>query len=255
MNDLIFMGAASIIAGVVAGIITGVVREIVARSRIKHNQEEKENNMNDYNAKEWIGVDLDGTLAEYHGWQGFDHIGAPIIPMVKRVRAWLEEGKTIKIFTARVSPQQSKQDTDISIIHINSWCLDCFGRTFEITCVKDLYMVELWDDRCRQVVANTGFVIDNTLSPGIGLIAAERQRQIFVEGYDANHDKQHPYQTLMSAAHSYLECAAGNLDDAKDTWPWSSDELKPTNSDRDLVKAGALIAAAIDRYKEQEAGN
>lgn len=25
----------------------------------------------------WIGVDLDGTLAEYHGWKGAEHIGQP----------------------------------------------------------------------------------------------------------------------------------------------------------------------------------
>lgn len=37
----------------------------------------------------WIGVDLDGTLAEYLGWQGMGHIGEPIAPMVERVKAWL----------------------------------------------------------------------------------------------------------------------------------------------------------------------
>lgn len=29
-------------------------------------------------ARGWIGVDLDGTLAEYHGWKGVDHIGPPV---------------------------------------------------------------------------------------------------------------------------------------------------------------------------------
>lgn len=50
--------------------------------------------------KLWISVDLDGTLAEYHIWYGADHIGNPIPAMMERVRRWLEEGVTVKIFTA-----------------------------------------------------------------------------------------------------------------------------------------------------------
>lgn len=50
----------------------------------------------------WIGVDLDGTLAEYNGWQGIDHIGKPIPKMVNRVKKWLSEGVQVKIFTARL---------------------------------------------------------------------------------------------------------------------------------------------------------
>lgn len=28
---------------------------------------------------QWIGVDLDGTLAEYNNWISIEHIGKPII--------------------------------------------------------------------------------------------------------------------------------------------------------------------------------
>lgn len=48
-------------------------------------------------------MDLDGTLAEYHGWNG--GIGKPIPGMVRRVKAWLAEGLEVRIFTARVSPR------------------------------------------------------------------------------------------------------------------------------------------------------
>ena len=34
---------------------------------------------------QWIGVDLDGTLAA-DPWQGFEHIGKPIPNMMKRVK-------------------------------------------------------------------------------------------------------------------------------------------------------------------------
>jgi hypothetical protein len=37
-------------------------------------------------AGSWVGVDLDGTLAEYHGFKGPEHIGKPIPKMVARVK-------------------------------------------------------------------------------------------------------------------------------------------------------------------------
>ena len=46
----------------------------------------------------WIGVDLDGTLAEYQGYYA-GAIGAPIRPMLVRVQEWLAAGGT---FIAKV---------------------------------------------------------------------------------------------------------------------------------------------------------
>ncbi len=43
--------------------------------------------------KGWIGVDLDGTLAEYHGWVSPDNIGKPIPQMVARVKNLIAEGR------------------------------------------------------------------------------------------------------------------------------------------------------------------
>jgi len=106
------------------------------------------------NDKGWIGVDLDGTLAEYHGWDYTGGIGKAIPLMVERVKTWLLEGKTIKIFTARANrPEQ--------IVIIKKWLLDNNLPELEITNVKDLKMIELWDDRCVQVVPNTGIPISN----------------------------------------------------------------------------------------------
>ena len=46
---------------------------------------------------QWIGVDLDGTLAEAEPWQGFEHIGKPVPMMMKRLKIWLEMGYRVKI--------------------------------------------------------------------------------------------------------------------------------------------------------------
>lgn len=116
---------------------------------------------NDIN-KGWIGVDLDGTLAEYHGWVSDAHIGPPIMAMAVRVRRWLDEGRTVKIFTARVSPIQGRATSTVEQIrsHIQDWTEVCFGVRLEVVCEKDFGMVELWDDRCVQVEPNTGRRMD-----------------------------------------------------------------------------------------------
>ena len=99
--------------------------------------------------KSWIGVDLDGTLAHYEGWVSADHIGKPIPKMMERVKRWLLEGKRVKIFTARCAmPEQ--------VIPISGWLRENGLPDLEVTNVKDQWMVELWDDRCIQVVRNTG---------------------------------------------------------------------------------------------------
>lgn len=111
----------------------------------------------------WIGVDFDGTLAHYDHWRGETHVGAPIAPMVDRVKRWLAEGLEVRIFTARVY-----EPVDISGLHmepmpkrearqvIEAWCLEHLGVVLPVTNVKDYGMIELWDDRAVQVVANTG---------------------------------------------------------------------------------------------------
>ena len=101
----------------------------------------------------WVGVDLDGTLAHYEGWKGETHIGDPIPLMVERVRRWLREGYEVRIFTARVShPDQAVAAEDA----IKEWCIKNLGTMLQVTCRKDYDMLELWDDRAVQVIANTG---------------------------------------------------------------------------------------------------
>ncbi len=98
----------------------------------------------------WIGVDLDGTLAEYHGWIGIHHIGKPIEPMIERVQVLINEGKKVKIFTGRASKEPA------AIEYIHAW-LDTHGLPkLEVTNVKDFGMTELWDDRCILIATNTG---------------------------------------------------------------------------------------------------
>lgn len=99
------------------------------------------------------------------------------------------------------------------------------------------------------------------MKTGVELIAEERQRQIEVEGWTAEHDDNHIYGDLARAA----ACYAMPHDDRRvdDTfvgipilWPWAANWWKPSpeNRIRELQKAGALIAAEIDRISAS-AGN
>lgn len=85
---------------------------------------------------------------------------------------------------------------------------------------------------------------------GIDLIAAERTRQVEREGWTPEHDAQHTGGELAQAAACYCIVNPGPAEQV-DLWPWQAESFKregaPLPSMRDLVKAGALIAAEIDR--------
>lgn len=76
-------------------------------------------------------------------------------------------------------------------------------------------------------------------------IAAERKRQIEAEGWTAAHDDNHRDGALAEAAACYIIGSQYNLRPGR--WPWHKDWWKPTTRRRDLIKAGALIVAEIER--------
>lgn len=154
----------------------------------------------------WYGFDLDGTLAKYDGWKGLDNIGEPIKPMVDLIKQMQAEGKTVKILTARVAPrlcsethatgckcghceeEASKppvmQEQYLAELgkdgmtvkrrasdYIRYWCADNLGFIPEIVYQKDHLMLELYDDRVKQVVPNAGWLVED-------IAASKRQRVV-----------------------------------------------------------------------------
>lgn len=106
---------------------------------------------------EWIGVDLDGTLAQYASGD-YPSVGEPTpappggISMVDRVRQWLANGEDVRIFTARVADDPDGSQRAL----IQAWCQEYIGQVLPVTNIKDHRMVELWDDRAVRVGRNTG---------------------------------------------------------------------------------------------------
>jgi len=96
----------------------------------------------------------DGTLAMYNGWVDSCTIGPPIYAMVNRVQQWLYQGKRVKIFTARAC--QIQPDREKVIQAIEDWTEKYIGQRLEVTAEKDWLMLEFWDDRCKEVIPNTG---------------------------------------------------------------------------------------------------
>jgi len=105
-------------------------------------------------------------------------------------------------------------------------------------------------------------------STGAEMIAAERGRQQGVEGWTPEHDDEHLPGELSAASRAYSLFAWWQIGrDAdggrsgwsremceeiilRDFWPWDERDWKPSDDpERNLVKAGALIAAEIDRLQ------
>ena len=106
------------------------------------------------------------------------------------------------------------------------------------------------------------------------MIAEERARQVSVEGWSAGHDDEHRMGEMAVAAICYAKphsnakpCLCASRREASlicplhsggawapAGWPWSMHWWKPSESRvRNLVKAGALIAAEIDRLNRAAA--
>lgn len=103
----------------------------------------------------WIGVDFDGTLATYDGWQGETVFGEPIPAMVQRVKGWLAAGYEVRLMTARAFGEGGQINPDV-VEALDRWMDVHLGQRLSITCTKDLHMIVLYDDRCVQVEPNTG---------------------------------------------------------------------------------------------------
>ena len=92
---------------------------------------------------------------------------------------------------------------------------------------------------------------------GTTLITEERLRQINEEGWTLQHDDMWANNQLVGAAVCYLMWKIVGSDMFNKTydylWKWDNKWWKPKERIHNLVVAGALIAAEIDRIQRLEA--
>lgn len=106
--------------------------------------------------------------------------------------------------------------------------------------------------------APAGESVDSELSQGAiaawRAVARERRRQIAEEGWTPEHDDEHADGQIAAAAACYASSAAGVVWTSPPPafWPWDLEWFKPSTQRRDLVKAGALILAEIERLDRAE---
>lgn len=101
--------------------------------------------------------------------------------------------------------------------------------------------------------------IGAAVKPVMNDIITERRRQITNEGWSEAHDDSHHAGEMALAAACYAapermfkaEQLAGRdyepFTAYRDAWPWADKWWKPKDRRRDLVRAGALIVAEIER--------
>lgn len=92
-----------------------------------------------------------------------------------------------------------------------------------------------------------------SLSNAVQSVIAERQRHQSAEGWTPEHDDQYSKSQLLWASSCYVLNAIHPFNRIPFDWPWTPEWWKPTNPRRDMVKAGALILAEIERIDRQEA--
>lgn len=110
--------------------------------------------------------------------------------------------------------------------------------------------------RVWRIAKRLGPLTMNDLPNGAELIMLERLRQIEVEGWTPEHDDQHSDGEMALAAACYiLANVDGKGAGMPSRWPWDAEWWKPKDQLSNLIRAGALIAAEIDRLQRAEAND
>lgn len=151
--------------------------------------------------------------------------------------------------------QHEGEQVDIDIATLNQW--------YELSSPANVLALVEALEKAQQRIAELEEAEQKLCAANVTLDAraelAERQRQVTAEGWSPKHDDQYKNTELAFAASCYAFHAAAASWDLEDDgipydshpvpkqWPWDPSWWKPTDARRDLVKAGALILAEIER--------
>lgn len=130
-------------------------------------------------------------------------------------------------------------------------CAEMSARIEELESQRKLAFAasNRWADKFREAEQRIAELESRTVTAAAAAVLAERKRQVAAEGWTPGHDDEYEHGELADAAGCYalsselFDCAG----EPPRPWPWPDEWWKPTNRRRDLVKAGALILAEIER--------
>jgi hypothetical protein len=148
--------------------------------------------------------------------------------------------KEVETYTTAYNDFVMEKQNFSKVVEVNKKKAEEFHRNY----VRAAYECQL----LREMLEKRG---------GAGQIAIERARQKSVEGYDQTHDIMHPTDEFCRAAIAYAVhdvSVIPSKGSVEGWWPekWNAEMFKPKDRKRNLVRAGALIAAAIDRLQYEE---
>jgi hypothetical protein len=108
------------------------------------------------------------------------------------------------------------------------------------------------DTRIVEVAPASDVVqVPRELSDAARDVLAERHRQVCAEGWTPEHDDSHEEGHMATAGGLYAQYAFCSRElmvlEPPMPWPWHDSWWKPTDPRRNLIKAGALILAEIER--------
>jgi hypothetical protein len=113
----------------------------------------------------WFGFDIDKTIAVDEGKIRGAYIGAPIKPLIRRMKYYLRQGRNVAVVTARVHPSHSDGPEQAAMIR--TFLVKALGADgaakVAIRCDKDRHMIVLYDDRVEQVIPNKGILVKEEL--------------------------------------------------------------------------------------------
>lgn len=155
------------------------------------------------NSLSWIGVELDGVLAKFTTWKGVDIIGDPIKPFVSLVKEYIKSGVAVKIFTQRVTQEDSSE-------YIFRWLRSNGLPELDITNEIDSNMTMLYSCNAVQVVKNLGLIVTSD-----GNIAPKRISPKNLAEVSNNEEKNSSIgETIMSTENDKTEVAESTVSDA-----------------------------------------
>lgn len=153
------------------------------------------------------------------------------------------------------------RETREQIAQLPDWLIDGDEKRSRDNSLKEFLeeMKTKWVDECRKQIDEDPTILhgdgkearDKLRDSGATMILRERARQCRELGYDSKHDDEHDRCELISAAVAMALAAkeelTGKRQGALLHWPFQVREFKHKPAVEMLVKAGALIAAEIDR--------
>lgn len=167
----------------------------------------------------------------HHIWHGEAQHTEPRMPMVKLY----SEETILSLLAGREADKaliaELKEALEKSQEQSSKW-LEAYHKAVSIGA--------RYEERIAELEART-------LTAAATDVLAERQRQVTAEGWTPAHDDEHVEGQLSDAAACYALFATDQSRPVPDYWPWPDNWWKQHGERRDLVRAGALIIAEIER--------